>query len=123
MNFRVSSETPRIEAIQSGEGKKLIPRAHSYHQLGGYSIQNVTYSMEDGTWRLKRHVTVGLYHILRSLMAPGKQGPADDGKRCSSAFGRRKNRCDDKVLYMIGRGLGRVVPKFYTVTHPPGGFA
>ena len=53
MNFRVSSETPQIESTQSGEGKRTHSRAHYYHQLGGYSIQNVTYSMEHGTWRLK----------------------------------------------------------------------
>ena len=53
MNFRVWPETPRILRPLPGGGKKLIPRAHSYHQLGGYSIQNVTYSMEHGTWRLK----------------------------------------------------------------------
>ena len=53
MTSIVFSETPQIEASQSGEGKKLIPRAHYYHQLGGYSIQNVTYSMEHGTWDLK----------------------------------------------------------------------
>ena len=54
MNFRVFSETPRIEASQSGGGKRTVPRAHYYRQYGGYSTQNVTYSMEPGTWRLKR---------------------------------------------------------------------
>ena len=49
MNFRVFSEAPQVEGSWSAGGKKLIPRAHSYHQLGGYSIQNVTYSMEHGT--------------------------------------------------------------------------
>ena len=32
----------------------------------------------------ERVVTVGLYHTLRSLVAPVKQGPADDGKRLDS---------------------------------------
>ena len=53
MIFRIFSETPRIESTQSGEGKIFIPRAHYYRQYGGYSMQNVTYSMEHGTWRLK----------------------------------------------------------------------
>ena len=53
MNSRVSSETLQAEASQSGGGKILVPRAHYYRQLGGYSIQNVTYSREHGTWRLK----------------------------------------------------------------------
>ena len=53
INFRVFSETPRILRPLPGEGKKPIPRAHYYRQYGGYSMQNVTYSMEHGTWRLK----------------------------------------------------------------------
>ena len=53
MIFRVFSETPRILRPLPGGGKRTVPRAHSYRQLGGYSIQNVTYSMEHGTWRLK----------------------------------------------------------------------
>ena len=53
MNFRVSSETPRILRPLPGGGKRMHSRAHYYQQLGGYSIQNVTYSMERGTWRLK----------------------------------------------------------------------
>ena len=53
MNFNAFSEIPRIESTQSGGGKNLIPRAHYYRQYGGYSMQNVTYSMEHGTWRLK----------------------------------------------------------------------
>ena len=36
-------------------------------------------------------------------MAPGKQGPADDGKRCSSA-----GRLDaEKNIYLRERGSGR----------------
>ena len=46
MNSSVSSETPRLQSTQSGGGKMLIPRAHYYRQLGGYSIQNTTYSMK-----------------------------------------------------------------------------
>ena len=46
MNFIIFSEAPQAEAPHSGGGKKLIPRAHYYRQYGGYSIQNVTYSME-----------------------------------------------------------------------------
>ena len=53
MNFNAFSETPRIESTHSGEGKKPIARAHYYRQYGGYRRQNVTYSMEHGTWRLK----------------------------------------------------------------------
>ena len=67
-------------------------RAHYYRQYGGYSMQNVTYSMEHGTWRLKGLQTAGLHHKLRSLMAPGKQGPADIYTkilvRSYSGFGR-----------------------------------
>ena len=84
MNFKVFSETPRIQSTQSGEGKKLIPRAHYYRQYGGYRRQNVTYSMEHGTWRLKGITNCRLNPMLHSLMAPGKQGPADDGKRWDS---------------------------------------
>ena len=46
MNSRVSSQTPRIQSIQSGEGKSWITKAHSDRQLGIYSIQDTTYSME-----------------------------------------------------------------------------
>ena len=53
MNFNAFSETPKIEATHSGEGKNPVPRAHYYRQYGGYRRQNVTYSMEHGTWRLK----------------------------------------------------------------------
>ena len=53
MNFRIFSETPRILRPLPGGGKRMHSRAHYYQQLNGYSIQNVTYSMEHGTWRLK----------------------------------------------------------------------
>ena len=67
----------QIESTQSGGGKMFLPRAHYYRQYGGYSIQNVTYSMEHGTWRLKGITNCRLNHMPHSLMAPGKQGPAD----------------------------------------------
>ena len=53
MNFNAFSETPRILRPLPGEGKRTHSRAHYYRQYGAYSIQNVTYSMEHGTWRLK----------------------------------------------------------------------
>ena len=60
MNFKVLSETPQAEASQSGEGKRIVPRAHNYQQLEGYRRQYTTYSMEhcrtavvNGPWRLK----------------------------------------------------------------------
>ena len=88
MNFIVFSETPQAEATQSGEGKTSVPRAHYYRQLGGYSIQNTTHSMkhchtgsEDVNVRCKCKCKWCMNHIPHSLMAPGKQGPADDGKR------------------------------------------
>ena len=54
MNFRVFSETPRTLRPLPGEGKRMHSRAHYYRQYGGYRRQNITYSMEHGTWRLKR---------------------------------------------------------------------
>ena len=84
MTSIVFSETPQIEASQSGEGKKLIPRAHYYRQLGGYSIQNTTYSMKqchtgskDVNVTCKCKCKWCMKHTPRSLVAPGKQGPAD----------------------------------------------
>ena len=77
MNFKVFSETPRILRPLPGEGKRTHSRAHYYRQLGGYRRQNVTYSMEHGTWRLKGITNCRLNHIPHSLMAPGKQRPAD----------------------------------------------
>ena len=84
MNSNVLSDTPRIQSIQSGEGKMFIPRAHYYRQLGGYSIQNTTHSMkhchtgsEDVNVRCKCKCKWCMNHMPRSLMAPGKQGPAD----------------------------------------------
>ena len=84
MNSRVSSETPRILRPLPGGGKMRIPRAHYYRQLGGYSIQNTTYSMEhchtgskDVNVTCKCKCKWCMKHTLRSLVAPGKQGPAD----------------------------------------------
>ena len=84
MNSRVSSETPRIQAPQSGEGKSCVSRAHYYRQLGGYSIQNTTYSMKqchtgskDVNVTCKCKCKWCMKHTPRSLVAPGKQGPAD----------------------------------------------
>ena len=60
MNLKVFSETPKAEAIQSGEGKNMVPRPHNYQQLVAYRRQYTAYSMEhcrtavvNGPWRLE----------------------------------------------------------------------
>ena len=80
MNSRVSSETPRIQAPQSGEGKMLIPRAHYYRQLGGYSIKNTTYSMKQchtGSKDVNVTCKCCMIQKLHNLVTPGKQEPSD----------------------------------------------
>ena len=84
MNSNVLSDTPRILRPLPGEGKSWVSRAHYYRQFGGYSIQNTTHSMkhchtgsEDVNVRCKCKCKWCMKHMLHSLMAPGKQGPAD----------------------------------------------
>ena len=84
MIFNVLSETPQAEARQSGEGKKDCSQGTLLQTVWG--IQHTECNIQHGTWNIEaeRDVNVGLYHTLHSLVAPGKQGPADDGKRWHS---------------------------------------
>ena len=73
----------RIQSTWLEGGKKVDPWGTSLPPVGW--IQETECNMQHGTWKAERDVTVGcrcqcqcrLKHIPRSLVAPGKQGPAD----------------------------------------------
>ena len=78
MDFRVCPEAPQAEARHPGGGKICLSRAHYYRQTV-WGIQHTECNIQHGTWNMEaeRDVNVGLYHTPHSLVAPGKQGPAD----------------------------------------------